>query len=233
MNRNTVFVLGIVATLAAMSIPSAWAGEAQGQAGTSTTGASTWSAGNPSLVAAIAVHLAKNKGVRAHFTQTQTLAAMRAPLLSSGTLLFSHDHGVIWAIEQPIKATYVMSDAGISEWGENGQRIEGNSSNAVRGARGMAQVSGMMRAMFGGDVSALYAQFDVKAQGSQQQWSMHLTPSQPQLAQAIRGVDMQGGEFLRSLRITLANGDVTQISFTDSALLQDLSPVERTMLGAR
>jgi hypothetical protein len=44
---------------------------------------------------------------------------------------------------------------------------------------------------------------------------------------------MTGGEFLQSLRITLANGDVTQIEFTKSEAVDDLSSDERTLLGAQ
>jgi len=107
------------------------------------------------------------------------------------------------------------------------------NTNAPQGARGVAQVSKMMRAMLGGDLSALYSQFDVKAEGTPLQWRMQLTPNQPQLAQAIKGLQMEGGDYLKTLRITLANGDVTQIEFANSRAVDELQQSERTLLGAK
>jgi outer membrane lipoprotein-sorting protein len=187
------------------------------------------SASDTGLVSQIAGHLARALGVRAQFTQTQTLAAMKQPLVSTGSLVFFRERGVIWRIDTPYKATYVITDTGVSEVNANGQRTNTNSSNGVRG---VAQVSRMMRAMLGGDLSALYAQFDVHADGTPAQWRMQLTPNQPQLAQSIKGLEMSGGDYLQALRITLANGDVTRIDFANSAAVSELAPAERTLFGA-
>lgn len=190
---------------------------------------STQSAGNPALVSQIAAHLAQAKGVRAQFTQTQTLAAMKQPLVSTGSLLFFRDRGVIWQIDTPYKATYVITDAGVAEVDANGQRV---TAHSAQGTRGVAQVSKMMRAMLGGDLSALYSQFDVQAEGSAAQWRMQLTPNQPQIAQSIKGLQMNGGDYLQSLRITLANGDITKLDFAKSVAVTEPTPAERSLLGA-
>ncbi|MEM5366510.1 outer membrane lipoprotein carrier protein LolA [Paraburkholderia azotifigens] len=186
--------------------------------------------GNTALVSQVAARLAQTKGVRAQFTQTQTLSAMKQPLVSTGTLVFFRERGVIWRVDTPYKATYVIGDAGVSEVDANGKRI---NTKSAQGVRGVAQVSKMMRAMLGGDLSALYSQFDVDAQGTPSQWKLELNPNQPQLAQSIKGLQMTGGEFLQTLRITLANGDVTQIEFAKSEALGELAPAERTLLGAQ
>ncbi|NPT55759.1 LolA family protein [Paraburkholderia elongata] len=186
-------------------------------------------AGNPALVSQIASHLAQAKGVRAQFTQTQTLAAMKQPLVSTGSLLFFRDRGVIWQIDTPYKATYVITDAGVAEVNASGQRV---TAHSAQGTRGVAQVSKMMRAMLGGDLSALYSQFDVQAEGSAAQWRMQLTPNQPQIAQSIKGLQMNGGDYLQSLRITLANGDITKLDFAKSAAVTEPTPAERSLLGA-
>jgi outer membrane lipoprotein-sorting protein len=187
------------------------------------------SANDTGLVSQIAAHLAQAKGVRARFTQTQTLSAMKKPLVSTGSLVFFRERGVIWQIDTPYKATYVITDTGVSEVNSSGQRANTSSGNGVRG---VAQVSRMMRAMLGGDLSALYAQFDVHADGTPAQWRMQLTPNQPQLAQSIKGLEMSGGDYLQALRITLANGDVTRIDFANSAAVSELAPAERTLFGA-
>ncbi|SAL46071.1 signal peptide protein [Caballeronia arvi] len=184
---------------------------------------------DPALVSQVTSRLAQTKGVRARFTQTQTLSAMKQPLVSTGMLVFLRDRGVIWRVDTPYAATYVITDAGVAEADANGRRVR---TKSAQGVRGVAQVSKMMRAMLGGDLSALYSQFDVDARGSVSDWTLDLKPNQPQLAQAIASLHMTGGAFLKSLRIDLANGDVTRIEFTKSEATDELPSAERTLLSA-
>jgi outer membrane lipoprotein-sorting protein len=179
------------------------------------------------LVSQIAARLAQAPGIRAQFKQTQTLAALKAPLVSTGTLLFMRERGVIWQIDSPIRTTYVIGDNGVTEIDASGKRI----ARAARSAGGVAQVSRMMRSMLGGDLSALYSQFDVTASGTPKQWQMQLSPNQPQLAQMLKGLRMAGGDFLQTLTITSANGDSTRIDFANSAAVTEPSSAERALLG--
>lgn len=180
------------------------------------------------VVSQIAAQLGRARGVRARFTQTQTLQSMQRPLVSTGTLLFSRERGVIWQIEQPLRLTYVVTEAGVRTLDAAGKPVPGSQRNAA----GIAQVSRMMRAMLGGDLSAMYSQFDVAAQGTPAHWRLRLTPAQPQLAQALRGLDLHGDTYVRGITIRAANGDETRLDFTDSASVETLGPAELALLGA-
>jgi len=180
------------------------------------------------LVSQVAAQLAQARGVRAQFVQTQSLQAMQKPLISSGTLLFLRDQGVVWRIEQPTRMTYVMTDAGVTALDANNKPLPRSARNAA----GVAQVSRMMRAMLTGDLSALYSQFNVNAQGTASHWQLRLIPAQPQLAQALHGLDLSGDTYVRSLRIRSANGDETRIEFTGSTRVDAPNAAERTLLGA-
>ncbi|MHA6894160.1 LolA family protein [Ralstonia pseudosolanacearum] len=180
------------------------------------------------VVSQIAAQLGRARGVRARFTQTQTLQSMQRPLVSTGTLLFSRERGVIWQIEQPLRLTYVVTEAGVRTLDAAGKPVPGSQRNAA----GIAQVSRMMRAMLGGDLSAMYSQFDVAAQGTPAHWRLRLTPAQPQLAQALRGLDLHGDTYVRGITIRAASGDETRLEFTDSASVETLSPAELALLGA-
>jgi outer membrane lipoprotein-sorting protein len=221
---------GVIGMIGALALPagSADAATASNPASAANT-ANNVNNANSALVSQIAAHLAQAKGVRSQFTQTQTLAAMKQPLVSNGTLLFLRERGVLWQIDTPYKATYAITDAGVVQIDAAGHRVNARSA---QGTRGVAQVSKMMRAMLGGDLSALYSQFDVSAEGSAAQWRMRLTPNQPQLAQSIKGLDMSGGDYLQSLRITLANGDVTKLEFANSTAVAEPTPDERSLFGA-
>ncbi len=189
--------------------------------------ASSAATADAGLVARIAAQLAGKAGVRAQFRQTQTLAALSAPLVSTGTLVFARDRGVIWHTETPYRVTYVIGDKRVIKIDASGRR---STNGASRG--GIAQVSQMMRAMLGGDLSALYSQFDVAADGTPARWRLSLTPNQPQLAQAVKSLRMEGGAFLSMLEITAANGDTTRIDFSASEGIDALAPAEQALFGA-
>lgn len=191
--------------------------------------ASAFVARDADLVAAVAAHLGAKAVVRAEFRQTQTLVAMKHPLVSTGSLVFLRERGVIWRVDAPYRALYVIGDAGVTEYDETGKR----RARASRSTAGVAQVAMMMRAMLGGDLSALYSQFDVSANGTAARWRMQLKPNQPQLAQAIAGLTLEGGAFLQSIAILAANGDVTRIDFSGSTAPEAASADELALLGER
>lgn len=195
---------------------------------TTATSSVNAASSDAALVSQIAARLGRAKGVRAHFTQTQTLAAMKAPLVSTGALLFFRERGVIWQIDTPYRKTWVMSDSGIVTIDAQGHRA---ANGSAQGARGASEIAKMMRTMLGGDLSALYSQFDVEASGTPSQWRLHLVPRQPQIAQSLRAIDMAGGDFLQSLRIGFANGDATQYEFSGSAEVTALTPADQSLFG--
>lgn len=219
-------LVGMMA-IQAVCLP-AYAAASATSAPSASSGSNASNDADAALVSQIAARLAQAKGVRARFTQTQTLAALKTPLVSTGSLLFFRDRGVIWQIDTPYKKTWVMSDAGMIAIDATGQRVANNSAQSARGA---AEIAKMMRAMLGGDLSGLYTQFDVQARGTPARWQMRLVPRQPQIAQALRGIEMDGGEFLQGLRITLANGDVTQYAFSGSAPVSELAPADQKLFG--
>ncbi|NHL68789.1 outer membrane lipoprotein carrier protein LolA [Burkholderia ambifaria] len=183
---------------------------------------------NAVLVADVAARLARVGAIRSDFRQTQTLSAMKQPLVSTGSMLFDRRSGVVWRIDTPYKATYVITDGGMREVGADGRLVAPGG-----GGRGVAQVSRMMRDMLGGDLSALYAQFDVEASGTPERWRMVLRPNQPQLAQAIRVLEMSGGAYLGKLDMTFANGNVTVLEFVRPTPVDAPAPIERGWLEAR
>jgi len=181
------------------------------------------------LVQQVAAELGSHAAVRAGYVQTQTLAALSRPAISRGSLLFIRERGIIWRIESPYRATFIIGNQTVSEIGPDGKPLAGNS----RALAGMEQMTAMMRAMLSGDLSALYSQFKVQASGTPARWQLHLTPDQPQLAQALKALDMSGGEYLTQLRITAANGDITQIEFVRTGAAPTLSADEQALLGAQ
>jgi hypothetical protein len=220
--RGTVVLSATL--LLACAMQEAGAASAAAAASASPAPAARGAYADANLVAQVVQHLTGKSGVRAQFRQTQTLAALKAPLISTGSLLFVRERGVIWRVDTPYRATYVIGDGGVAEIDANGRR----GAQRVGGA---AQVSRIMRAILGGDLSALYSQFDVAASGTPAQWCLQLTPNQPQLAQALKGLRLEGGALLQTLTITAANGDITRLDFSGSEIVDAPTPAERASFG--
>lgn len=159
------------------------------------------------LLGRIAAHVEQHAVVRAEFVQTKQVAAMKRPLVSSGRLVYSRQHGVLWQIEQPYRMTYVLDELRMIEIGADGNRRERN----VRDLPGMAQVGRVFRAMLGANTTTLREYFDIKAQGEPARWEIALQPRQAQMAQFIEGLQINGGQFITSIRINEAGGDKTVI----------------------
>lgn len=168
--------------------------------------------------------------VRAEFVQTKQMAALKRPLVTSGHLTFSRQHGVLWQIEKPYRVSYVLGETKIVEIGGSG----GDSVRRVRETRdvpGLAQVGRVFRAMLGANSDTLREYFDVAAQGTPAQWSIALTPRQSQLARFLSGMQLTGGRFVEEIRISEAGGDDTRIRLSNSQGAAALNDAEATLFG--
>jgi len=184
-------------------------------------------AAETNTLARIGAQLEQHAVIRAEFTQRKQMAAMKRPLLTSGRLVLSRQHGVLWQIEQPLRISYVLGEERIVEIGADGARRE----RGVRDVPGLAQVSRVFRAMLGADSAALREQFDAAAHGDPAQWEIILTPRNAQLAQFLTRLQLSGGRFVSDISIVEAGGDTTQINFHHTQGSNALSDTELQLFG--
>ena len=173
---------------------------------------STASAFAADTLADIAARIEHYPVVHSEFVQTKTMAALKRPLVTSGRLTYSRQHGVLWQIDQPFRMSYVLGEDRIVEIGSDGVRRE----RGIRDVPGLAQVGRVFRAMLGANTAALQEYFDVGVQGDVGQWEIELKPRQAQLAQFLTGMHFSGARFVESIKISEAGGDVTQIQFRNT-----------------
>jgi len=150
--------------------------------------------------------------LRAEFVQTKQMAAMKRPLVTTGRLTYSRQHGVLWQIEQPYRMSYVLGEERIVEISSDGVRRE----RGLREVPGLAQVGRVFRAMLGANTAALQEYFDVSVQGDVGKWEISFKPRQAQLAQFLTGMQLSGGRFVESITISESGGDSTQIRFRNT-----------------
>lgn len=165
--------------------------------------------------------------VRAEFTQTKKMQALKRPLVTVGQLTYTHSQGVLWQILQPYHVSYVLSEDKIIE-------IDANGLRKVRGLTevpGLAQVGRVFRAMLGADISTLHSYFDVTAQGAPGKWSLTLKPRQPQIAKYLSLIQLSGSNFIETIVISEAAGDSASIRFLKTQGAISLSESESQLFG--
>ncbi len=186
-------------------------------------------AAEPDALTRISAQVEQFPVVRADFVQSRQIAAMKRPLVTSGRLMFSRQHGVLWQIEQPYRISYVLAEDRVVEIASDGSRRE----RGPRDVPGLAQVGRVFRAMLGTNTGALQEHFDVTAQADAQKWELILTPRQAQLAQFLSGMRLSGTRFVESIAISEARGDSTQIRLRNTQGASVPSDAELLLFGSR
>jgi outer membrane lipoprotein-sorting protein len=161
------------------------------------------------LLDAIARRIGTPQVVRGDFVQEKRLAALRQPFVSEGRLVFSRSQGVLWHIDRPYRASYLLTETAVVERLPDGTR----HARAARDSPGLAQVGRVFRATLGADTTALAEYFTVDAQGTPARWRLTLTPRADTLRQAIRDITVAGAQMVEEISITEASGDRTVIRF--------------------
>lgn len=184
-------------------------------------------AAEPDTLARISAQIEQHPVLRAEFTQTKQMAAMKRPLVTVGRLVYSRHLGVLWQIEKPYRMSYVLGEEKIVEIGADGVRRE----RGLGEVPGLAQVGRVFRAMLSADTSALREIFEASVQGDTAKWEIELKPRQSQLAQFMTGLQLSGGRFVDSIRIGETGGDTTLIRFRNSQGAGAPSAAELQLFG--
>ncbi|HNI82955.1 MAG TPA: outer membrane lipoprotein carrier protein LolA [Rhodocyclaceae bacterium] len=176
-------------------------------------------------LAQLATKLDKAGVIHAGFAQTKILQALKRPIRTSGRMVFARGQGVLWQIDKPYQASYALSAEHVVEIGPDGSR----KVRAAREVPALAHIGRVFEALFQGDAAALEQYFQVTVGGSPERWRVDLAPK-PELVRFLKGISAQGGQFLDSIEVHEAQGDVTRIEFRDSRLDAPLTDAEARLL---
>ena len=186
-------------------------------------------AGEPATLARIGAQIEQHAVVRAEFVQTKTMAALKRPLVTTGRLTFSREHGVLWQIEQPYRMTYVLGEDRIVEIGSDGVRRQ----RTLREVPGLAQVGRVFRALLAANATALQDYFTVAVNGETDRWQIQLVPRQAQMAQFLTGIELTGARFVERIVIGESGGDSTQIQLRTPQGASTPNAAELQLFGAQ
>jgi hypothetical protein len=164
--------------------------------------------------------LGMDEALRGDFVQLRQLRVLKRPLRSHGHFIFARDKGLVWLQLSPFKTQLILSGAQLLQIDSQGNR---QRQDAARGGVLAQSMPALVRAMLGGDIGALSAQFSLflLQEGTLpgDHWQLGLVPKDPLLAKALAAIVMQGTDRLETLSLFNptdagdAKADRTRIDF--------------------
>lgn len=179
------------------------------------------------LLQEIAARVADAPVLRAAFSQTKTLAALRKPFRLAGHFTYAREAGVLWQVDTPYPARYLIGRDGMVEIGPDGQR----RPQSGREAAGVARAGQILQALLGADLAPLQAAFvlDPVRQGTG--WRVTLTPRNAELARHLARIELTGHDAVEQVELFEGGGDHTEIRFTAIARDRQLNAAEAALFA--
>ena len=166
---------------------------------------------------AIEARLRAVKTMRASFSQSKRIRALRRPLKSAGTFLFSQARGICWRVEEPFASTFVITPERIISQDEGGKRVTVNAEAQPV----LSGFTSLFLSLFRGDVGALREHFAIHFLGTEKEWTIGLVAHRSVRKRFVHNIVLRGDETLREVVVTEPTGDTTRIVFADATTAPD------------
>lgn len=162
-------------------------------------------------IAKIQSMLAKPSLMCGRFDQTKKLTGMKKPLASNGRFCVVAGKGVMWRTLKPFPNTLRLTrDEIVAFQGERvSMRLDAKQEPTVR------MINSVLFSLLSGELSQLDTLFEVDGSTEANGWKVALKARQPALAKAIGAISLEGGSYVKTIRIDEASGDHTAIVFSD------------------
>ncbi|NNG77244.1 outer membrane lipoprotein carrier protein LolA [Acinetobacter sp. ANC 4277] len=153
--------------------------------------------------------LSETPTVRANFEQQKKLASMNKTFVSKGTVSFSKSQGVIWKIQNPVKADLIVTPRKLV------QKTQRTHSQIEIDKSPYGSVATMFLQLMSGNEAAISKNFNiVSASYTPAQWSVALTPKSRLFKKLFVRVDAQGQRYVDRIVIREKANNSTTIRFS-------------------
>ncbi|MBI3503632.1 MAG: hypothetical protein HY059_02225 [Proteobacteria bacterium] len=173
--------------------------------------------------------LADGQILRGRFRQERRLAGFNAPLRSEGRFVLVAGQGLIWNPERPFAMTTIITPAGLV------QEMGGTEVARLPAARlpFLARLYDMLGGAMAGDWRALEREFAVRRAGTDDSWSMSLTPLKADdPAMPFRHIAVEGSRFVDKVTMAKPDGDSDALEFFEQVLsAEPATPAEAAALS--
>lgn len=178
----------------------------------------------PGLLAQVRQRLTDAAVLRGEFEQRKTLKGFKNPLLSRGDFLVARERGVIWRTREPFASALIVTrDRLLSRQadGSVGTQVDAHNEPGIRA------INEMLFALMAADLGALSKRFRIEGEllGAAA-WRLALVPRDAALAQWLTRIELEGDRFVRSVRLTEAQGDHSAITLSAQAVGSALASEE-------
>ena len=172
------------------------------------------SVGSGRAVQAQTLTLANGEVLSGRFVQQRFLKGFNSPLTSTGSFILAPGRGVVWRGETPFTLMTAMGPGGLI------QRVAGGATTHYPASRlpAIAQFYEIFAAALSGDWQKLGSVFGVRREGTDNDWTMTLTPMRNmEGGLPLRQVVVRGRGYVDLVEVTRANGDWDRIEFSQQA----------------
>jgi len=161
--------------------------------------------------AGVRARLANAPVLRGQFEQEKHLQGFKNPLLSNGDFLLARDRGVVWNTRIPFASTLVLTKQRLLTRQADGSTHTVADQSA---SPAISTANALLMALLGGDIEMLSRQFDLQETlATDAGWRLQLVPKQGALKKIFKRIELQGDQYVRSVRLEEIRGDVTDIRF--------------------
>lgn len=166
------------------------------------------------LAERVIARLASYPVVRADFVQERTQPSLTKPVISSGRMVLSREHGLLWQVQTPVKLRLVFT-----------------ANGATGGGAAEAEMGRLVRAILTGDLGELRSTFSFEPRGDAERWTIRLVPKARELSQYLRVIELGGGAHLESIGIDETAGERLRVRMKNFVVATELEPAERRALA--
>ncbi len=165
--------------------------------------------------------------MRGSFIYRKFLTEIAQPLTSHGDFAFARELGVDWHTRQPFDSDFVLTLNGITQR-EDGRTTLQQSASATPAVKVIARI---FLALLSLDVNSLQSSFDLSGVQQGRQWQVGLRPKVAAMASAFREAVLSGGAQVDRLVMWDANGDRSEITFSDLKYSNALTRDDRALFA--
>lgn len=175
-------------------------------------------------LATIRQQLTAEDVVRGEFVQEKHLRALPQALRSQGEFVLARDYGLLWQLQQPLLHLLRITPTGIAQQLPDGRWQATANAASSRESR-------LFLALLSGDFAPLETSFSLDVQGSADDWSIRMTPTDTLLQRIFSYIDLRGGLTLQHIELHETQGDRTVVHLHAQPDAAPLSEAERQLYG--
>jgi outer membrane lipoprotein-sorting protein len=175
------------------------------------------------IIEGVQQHLKGITSVEADFVETKQLAMLDHTLTISGHMALQKPDGLIWIVRDPVKYAIRIVGDEVSQWDEDTNHVD---IVHLGGDPTFKAITQQMQAWFLGNYKALGDSYDVYV-NTDTPLSLRFVPnSTTMVAKLIKRIDLtfsSDENYIQTMVISEAGGDVTSLTFSSTRVNQPIS----------